>query len=113
MPKLLDKYFPFIIIITPIIHTVANVTTNYFPEASINPGLLRVIFLFFMVISYTLIISKFPLKKLFIISSVFILYILILVLFYDDVFTLLVIFVRVFLQLMFIFLSYVYIIIVN
>src|SRR5690625_7467242 len=62
-----------------------------------------------MIISYTLIISKFPLKKLFIISSVFILYNLILVLFNDDVFTPLVNFVRVSLPIMFIFLAYVYI----
>src|SRR5690625_6850400 len=72
----------------PIIHGIANVTTNYFPSGTLNPGSLRLL-LFILIAGATLLYFKrVPNPKILSAIDLFILYNLILILINKDVLSL-------------------------
>ena len=72
------KYFSLVLLL-PIIHIIANITTNYFTSGTVNPGFFRLIYMVVIIFLYFN-FYKPPYKQLFIIVCIFLLYNLILVL---------------------------------
>jgi len=89
----------------PIIHGIANVTTNYFPSGTLNPGSLRLL-LFILIAGATLLYFKrVPYPKILAAIALFILYNLILVLLNKDVLPPLLNWIRMSIPLLFLFVS--------
>lgn len=45
-------FFFRMVLLIPVINVVANITTNYFPPATLNPGLIRVFYIIFLLLLY-------------------------------------------------------------
>lgn len=81
---LFPKYFKYLLLV-PVIHVLAQVTTNFFPYGTINPGALRVFYLVLLV-SWFFAKFKVPLKGFFLLIFTFLIYNLILVLLNNDLY---------------------------
>lgn len=94
-----------LVYLMPIIHAIAQSTTNYFPPETINPGSLRLVYLLVAII---IIFSKNKLapKKLLVLTLFFIVYNLILVLINENIITPLINLIRLSIPLMILFVGY-------
>lgn len=72
-----------LVLLLPIVHVIANITTNYFPSGTLNPGTIRLIFMVAVIFLYFK-FYKPPYRQLFILVSIYLLYNLVLVLLNDD-----------------------------
>ena len=105
MDKVVKMKLISLVYLMPVIHAIAQVTTNYFPPGTINPGFFRLIYLLLaLVIIYS--IKKPALKNLFFITILFILYNLFLVLLNDEILKPLLNLIRLSIPLLILFVGY-------
>jgi len=82
-----------VILCLPLVHVLANTTTNYFPAGTINPGFLRVLFMA-AIILFFLFKYKIEQKNITIIVLFFLVYNLLLVLMNDEITGPLIVYIR-------------------